>query len=71
VNRSIGKSPFQIVYGMQPRGVSKLRDLELTATSSASAEEFIEAMKELHSQVKERLLKSSQEHKRRADQHRR
>jgi hypothetical protein len=30
-----------------------------------------EAMKELHSQVKERLLKSSQEYKRRADQHRR
>jgi hypothetical protein len=26
VNQSIGKSPFQIVYGMQPRGVSELRD---------------------------------------------
>jgi hypothetical protein len=56
---------------MQPRGVSELRDSEQTATSSASAEEFAEAMKELHSQVKERLLKSSQEYKRRADQHRR
>jgi hypothetical protein len=55
---------------MQPRGVSELRDSEQTATSSASAEEFAEAMKELHSQVKERLLKSSQEYKRRADQHR-
>jgi hypothetical protein len=40
-------------------------------TSSASAGEFAEEMKELHSQVKERLLKSSQEYKRRADQHRR
>jgi hypothetical protein len=69
--RSTGKSPFQIVYGMQPRGVSELRDSEQTATRSASAEEFAEAMKELHSQVKERLLKSSQEYKRRADQHRR
>jgi hypothetical protein len=55
---------------MQPRGVSELRDSEQTATSSASAEEFAEAMKELHSQVKERLLKSSQKYKRRADQHR-
>jgi hypothetical protein len=27
-NRSTGKSPFQILYGMQPRGVSDLRDLE-------------------------------------------
>jgi hypothetical protein len=57
VNRSTGKSPFQIVYGTQPRGVSELRDLEHAATSSASAEEFAEAMRELHSQVKERLLK--------------
>jgi hypothetical protein len=71
VNRSTGKSPFQIVYGMHPRGVSELRDSEQTATSSASVGEFAEAMKELHSQVKERLLKSSQEYKRRANQHRR
>jgi hypothetical protein len=27
-NRSTGQSPFQIVYGMQPRGVSELKDLE-------------------------------------------
>jgi hypothetical protein len=56
---------------MQPRGVSELRDSEQTATSSASAEEFTEAMRELHSQVKQRLQNSSQEYKRRADQHRR
>jgi hypothetical protein len=41
---------------MQPRGVSELRDSEQTATSSASAEEFAEAMKELHSKVKQRLI---------------
>jgi hypothetical protein len=68
VNRSTGKIPFQIVYGVQPRGVSELRDSRQTATSSASAEEFTEAMKELHSQVKERLLESSQEYKHRANQ---
>ena len=28
INRSTRQSPFQIVYGMQPRGVSELRDLE-------------------------------------------
>jgi hypothetical protein len=71
VNKSTGKSPFQIVYGMQPRGVSELRDSEQTDASSASAGEFAKAMKELHSQVKERLLKSSQEYKRRENQHRR
>jgi hypothetical protein len=68
VNRSTGKSPFEIVYGRQPRGVSELRDSEQIITKSASAEEFAEAMKELHSRVKERLMKSNQEYKRRADQ---
>jgi hypothetical protein len=56
---------------MQPRGVSEMRGLEQTTTRSASAEDFAEAMKELHSQVKERLQSSSQEYKQRADQHRR
>jgi hypothetical protein len=59
VNKSTGKSPFWIVYGMQPRGISELRDSEQTATRSVSAEEFIEAMKELHNQMKGRLLESS------------
>jgi hypothetical protein len=71
VNRSTGKSPFQIVYGTQSRGVSELRESEQALTTSASAEEFTEAMEELHSQVKQRLMKSNQEYKRRADQWRR
>jgi len=40
-------------------------------TSIASAEEFAEVMKELHGRVKQRLMDSNQEYKRRADQHRR
>ena len=68
VNRSTGKSPFQVVYGMQPRGVSELWDSGQIATSSASAEEFVEAMRELHNQVKQRLQDSSQEYKHRVDQ---
>jgi hypothetical protein len=71
INRSTGQSPFQIVYGMQPRGIYELRESEQTANRSTSAEEFAEAMRELHSQVKEQLQNSSQEYKRRADQHRR
>ena len=55
VNRSTSQSPFQVVYGMQLRGISELRYLGKTTTRSASVEEFAEAMKELHSQVKERL----------------
>jgi hypothetical protein len=71
VNRSTGRSPFQILYGTQPRGVSELRESEQAATSSASTEEFAEAMQDLHSQVKQRLMKSNQEYKCRADQQKR
>jgi hypothetical protein len=45
---------------MQPRGISELSDSEQTATRSTSVEDFAEAMKELHSHVKERLLNSGQ-----------
>ena len=52
-NRSTCKSPFQILYGTQPRGVSELREPEQVGTSSARAEEFAEAMQELHVEVKQ------------------
>jgi hypothetical protein len=71
VNRSTEKTPFQVVYGMQPRGVYELMDSGQTATSSASAEEFAQAMKELHGKVKQRLINSNQEYKCRANQHQR
>jgi hypothetical protein len=38
---------------MQLRRISELRDSEQIATRSASAEDFAEAMKELHNKVKE------------------
>jgi hypothetical protein len=48
-----------------------LKDSEQNEFRSASAEDFVEAMKELHSRVKERLHNSSREYKRREDQHKR
>jgi hypothetical protein len=70
-NRSTGQSPFQIMYGMQPRGVSELRNLEQSEFRSVGVEDFAAEMQELHSKIRERLQSSSQEYKRRADQHRR
>jgi hypothetical protein len=68
-NRSTGKSPFQILYGMQPRGVSELRDLEQSEIRSAGAEDFVAEMQKLHSQIRGQLQRSSQEYKHRVDQH--
>lgn len=47
-NRSTGLSPFQILYGMHPRGVHELRDLSLQERQSAGGEDFTNAMRDLH-----------------------
>jgi hypothetical protein len=70
-NKRNGKSPFQILYGMQPRGVYELRDLEQIEIKSAREKYFVAEMKKLHSKIKGQLQSSSQEYKRRVDQHHR
>jgi hypothetical protein len=68
--RSTGKSPFHILYGMQPRGVSELRDLGQSEIRSAGAEYFAAEMQKLHSQIRGQLHNYNQEYKHRADKHR-
>ena len=70
VNRSTGKSPFQIVYGMNPRGVSELRNIKQSEFRSAGAEDFTAEIHELHNHIKEELKNNNNEYKHRADQHR-
>ena len=54
-NRSTGRSLFQIVYGIHPRGVHELRDLGSTKRRSEDGEEFVDAIYELHEEVKQKL----------------
>ena len=39
-NRSTGYSPFQVLYGMHPRGVHELRDLGKLERRSVDGEDF-------------------------------
>ena len=48
VNRSTGKTPFEIVIGMHPRGISYLRDVSSKENRSATGEEFFDFMESLH-----------------------
>ena len=48
-------SPFQIVYGMHPRGVYELRDLGKQEKRSAEGEDFVVSMNELQENIKKRL----------------
>jgi hypothetical protein len=59
------------MYGMQPRGVSELRDSEKNKFRSVGAKDFVAKMQELHSKIKERLQSSSQEYKHKVDHHKR
>ena len=57
INRSTGKSPFQIVYGNSPRIASELRKLDKGEISSAKAEEFAEHLKNIHEEVRQYITK--------------
>ena len=54
-NMSTRMSPFQILYGMHPRGVCELRDLGQLEKRSVDGEEFAMRIDELQEQVKARL----------------
>ena len=71
INRSTGKSPFQIVYGNSPRNASKLRQLDKGELSSAEAEEFAEHLKNIHEEVRQHILKMNAQYKAKANVKRR
>ena len=64
-------SPFQILYGMHPRGVYELRYLGELEKRSAYGKDFATRISELQEEVKERLHKSNVNYKARVDSKRR
>ena len=64
-------SPFQIVYGMHPRGVYELRYLGKQEKRSAQGEYFAVGMHELQETIKKRLQESAKKYKHRVDIRRR
>ena len=51
-NWSTRLSPFQILYGMHPRGVHELRNFGNLEHKSAEGESFATSISEMHEQVK-------------------
>jgi hypothetical protein len=54
-NKSTGKSPFHIVYGMHPKGIFELRYLGQVEFRSARVEDFVVEIQKLHEQIKGQL----------------
>ena len=66
-NRSTGMSPFQIVYGMNPRGVYELRNFGGQERRSVDGENFASCMHEIQDGVKKKLQESACKYKQRED----
>ena len=52
MNRSMAKTPFEIVTRMKPRGVSDLRDVAGEEKRSVVGEEFSNFIESMHKKVK-------------------
>jgi hypothetical protein len=59
VNRTTGRSPFEIVTGLQPRKPIDLINLPPSARSSAEAESFASHIREIHDDVGRRIALSN------------
>ena len=70
-NQSTGLSPFQILYGMHPRGVYELRNLGDLEQKSVEGDSFATTINEMHEQVKHKLQDNNHEYTLREDAKRR
>ena len=71
VNRSTGKSPFEIVHGYKPRKPLDLIPLPTHARISESAESYAQHVKELHKEISKKINMSNETYKHLADSHKR
>ena len=71
VNRSTGKSPFEIVHGYKPRKPCDLIPLPIHARTSESAESYAQHVKELHKEISKKINMSNETYKHLADSHKR
>ena len=71
VNRSTGKSPFQIVNGYSPRTPIDLVPLPPHTRVSEPAENFAKHIHDLHVEIRRKISLSNEEYKLATDVHRR
>ena len=63
VNRSTGKSPFEIIHGYKPRKPIDLIPLPSHARVSESAESYAQHIKELHKEISKKIQMSNEVYK--------
>ena len=71
MNRSLGRSPFEVVHGFKPRKPLDLIPMSLHDSVSMSAEAFAQHLHDLHIEINKQLAASNASYKLRADLHKR
>lgn len=71
MNRSTGRSPFQIMHGSSPRTAPELWKLEQGERTSAKVEDFVGHIKTLHEEVHAHISMMNLQYKARENQKRR
>lgn len=71
LNRSSGFSPFQVIYGIIPRGPVDISTLPDRTRLHGVAEDFIEEINKVHEQVVTNLESATSKYKATTDSHRR
>ena len=71
LNRSLGFSPFRVVYGLDPRSPLALTSLPNPAEFHGRAVEFVNELVHVHATARDNLVAATSKHKTAADKHRR
>lgn len=71
INRTTRRNPFEVVYGIHPRGILELRVLRGLEIRSAQEEDFALAIKDIHDRVRETLHKNIVKYKEKANEKKR
>ncbi|GJY32427.1 RNA-directed DNA polymerase [Tanacetum coccineum] len=69
-SQTIGKSPFEIVYGCNPSSLLDLVPLFVTSNYSSNADVRAKKIKELHEQEREKIEKQNQKYTKQANKYR-
>ena len=69
-NQTIGKSPFEVIYGKQPMHLYDIAPLPEMGRNSLNGENMADLMKKLYEEIRLKIKESNAKYKKYADQKR-